>query len=187
MLTIEMTREEGSPDEKKSKILIDTERCLLRNWCPEDAVDFYQLNSDPEVLRYTGDAPFGTVDEAKRFIENYRHYQQYGYGRWAVIHRLSGEWMGFCGLRYDPSTYTVDIGFRLKKKYWNQGFATEVALATLEYGHRKLKMNKIIGRCHPDNHASRRILEKIGMQFNHVDQDSHPPWLIFSSVTDTAQ
>ncbi len=67
------------------KIIFETERLLLRELNISDAEKFYKLNSDPDVIQFTGDAPFYTLNEAKKFLENYTEYAIIGYGRWAVI------------------------------------------------------------------------------------------------------
>ncbi|MEZ4687860.1 MAG: GNAT family N-acetyltransferase [Bacteroidia bacterium] len=76
---------------------------------------FYELNADPEVIRYTGDPPFGSVEEARKFIEEYDAYAKHGIGRWAVIEEEMGDFIGFCGLKkHDDGE--VDLGYRLRRR-----------------------------------------------------------------------
>ena len=70
------------------------------------------LNGDPTVIRYTGDEAFADYAAALAFLQSYDHYRRHGFGRWAVIMRDSGQFAGFCGLRMDPRTGRVDLGFR---------------------------------------------------------------------------
>ncbi len=100
------------------KIVITTERLELRAFCASDAEGFYLLNMDPEVIKYTEDSPFKDVAAARRFIENYDHYEKFGFGRWSVYHKESNAYLGFCGLKYSPEKEEVDIGFRLPREYW---------------------------------------------------------------------
>jgi len=145
--------------------VLETERTYLRKLSFDDAQNFFDLNSDKEVIKYTGDKSFENVDEAKSFLLNYDHYDTYGYGRWAVIEKKSDELIGWCGLKFNQKTEEIDLGFRFFKKYWNQGFATETAQACLQYGFNELKIVRIIGRAMTENKASISVLQKIGMQY----------------------
>lgn len=145
--------------------ILETSRCYLRQLTIDDATHFYELNSNPEVIKYTGDNAFESIDAARQFLQNYNPYQKYGYGRWAVIDKKTNEFLGWCGLKYSPELNETDLGFRFFKKYWNQGYATETAKACLEYGFNQLHLTKIVGRAMEANVASVKVLEKIGMTF----------------------
>ena len=144
---------------------LTTPRLLLRNLTQADAESFYRLNADPEVIRYTGDDAFADIEAARTFLEGYDHYEKYGFGRWAVIRKEDNEFLGWCGLKYTPEADEYDIGFRFFKKYWNMGYATEAAQASLDYGLNDLGMKTIIGRAMKANTASIKVLEKIGMTY----------------------
>ncbi len=147
-----------------------SERCFLRTLTVADAPEFFRLNNDPEVLKYTGDVPFQSIEEAQSFLAKYTPYQTTGMGRWAVIRKEDGAWLGWCGLRKDPESGEVDIGFRFHRHFWGQGFASETAMASLTYGFEQLGLKKIIGRAACANVASIRILEKCGMHFvDHIE------------------
>lgn len=146
-------------------ITLTTPRLTLRQLIAEDAGELYILNSDPEVLRYTGDAPFASVDEAREFIRHYDQYTLYRRGRLGMFLKETGAFIGWCGLKYHPQTGETELGFRLKRAYWNQGYATEAALASLHYGFNELQLSTIMGRVIKENTASIRVLEKIGMQY----------------------
>lgn len=145
--------------------ILETPRLYLREMTPEDAEVAYILNLDPDVLRYTGDDPFENIEEAKTFLENYASYRTYGFGRWGVILKETGEYLGWCGLKYTPELDEFDIGYRLMKKFWGKGYATEAAEACLEFGFTQLNMKTIVGRAMPANVASVRVLEKIGLSY----------------------
>lgn len=145
--------------------IIETFRCYLRQLTIDDTTHFYNLNSDPEVIQYTGDKTFESIEVARQFLQNYNPYQEYGYGRWAVIQKETNAFLGWCGLKYSHELNEVDLGFRFHKKYWNQGYATETAKACLEYGFNQLHLTKIVGRAMEANAASVKVLEKIGMTF----------------------
>ena len=144
---------------------LETERTILRKLTKEDAQDFYNLNLDEEVLKFTGDKPFENLQAAKDFLINYDQYEKYGVGRFAVIDKKKSEFLGWCGLKYSEEKNEYDIGFRFNKRYWNKGYATETAVKCIDFGFNELKIEKIIGRAIKENVASVKVLEKIGMTF----------------------
>lgn len=149
-----------------SRIIFETARLLLREFSPEnDAAGFFELNNDPEVLRYTGDAPFDNEEAARLFLENYHQYRLHGYGRWSTILKETGEFLGWCGLRFMDDLGDADVGFRLHRRHWGQGYATEAARASVLYGFKELQLPAIVGRAAKENTASIRVLEKIGLQY----------------------
>jgi RimJ/RimL family protein N-acetyltransferase len=145
--------------------IIETERLYLRRMTIEDAENVYLLNIDREVIKYTGDEPFESIETAKLFLENYDHYKKYDFGRWAVINKTNNEFLGWCGLKYTQDLDVYDIGFRFFKKEWNKGYATESAKACVELGFDKYKMIEIIGSAMKENISSIKVLEKIGLTY----------------------
>jgi len=153
-------------------IELETKRTYLRNLILDDAEDFYRLNLDPDVLKYTGDAPFQRVDDARMFLEHYDQYEKYGVGRLAVIEKGTNAFIGWCGLKYSSDIDEYDIGFRFFKDVWNQEYASETVSRCLEFGFSDLDIEEIVGRAMMENKASIQVLEKIGMIFKqHFDFD----------------
>lgn len=148
------------------KKILETNRLLLRELSVEDTYHFYELNMSPNVIQYTGDSSFGNVEEALVFLQNYKDYNENGYGRWAVIRKSSTEFLGWCGLKYDKSKDETDIGFRFFERNWNRGLATESAAACLQYGFNQLHLEKIVGRAMSENIASIKVLQKLGLTFD---------------------
>ncbi|WP_299602019.1 GNAT family N-acetyltransferase [uncultured Aquimarina sp.] len=148
------------------KHITETRRLILREFILDDAQDFFDLNSDPEVLKFTGDQAFANVEDTITFLKNYQkqQYRSVGYGRWAVLLKPTNQFIGWCGLKKNEEDL-VDLGFRFYKDQWNKGYATEAAKATLTYGFHELQLHEIIGRAAHENSASIRVLEKIGMKF----------------------
>ena len=146
------------------KKIIETNRLILREFNKDDSVHFYNLNSDPEVLKYTGDDPFSNIEDAEKFLVNYKDYQKNGFGRWAVILKETNSFIGWSGLKLNEENL-IDIGFRFFKKEWGKGYATESAKAVIKYGFESLNLNEIIGRASKDNIPSIKVLEKINMSF----------------------
>ncbi|HIC8643118.1 GNAT family N-acetyltransferase [Elizabethkingia meningoseptica] len=148
------------------KIILETDRLLLRELNVEDAIHFYELNLNPVVIQYTGNNAFNDVNDAKNFLENYNDYKENGYGRWAVIEKSNNSFLGWCGLKYNKNSEETDIGFRFFEHYWNKGFATESAKACIDYGFNTLHLKTIIGRAMKENIASVKVLEKIGLEYS---------------------
>ncbi len=144
--------------------ILETSRLLLREFESHDAQKMWELNNDYDVIKYTGDFSFTSVDQAKLFLENYTDYHRNGYGRWVVILKNTNEFIGWCGLKLNKDS-TIDIGFRFFKKCWNKGYATESATACLQYGFNHLKLAEIIGRASIHNNSSIKVLEKIHMKY----------------------
>ncbi len=159
------------------KPILQTPRLILREFHLEDVENFYELNRNPNVIKFTGDSSFQSISEAEEFLRNYDDYKRNGYGRWAVMEKDSGEFLGWCGLKFDGKE--TDIGFRFFEKYWNKGFATESAKACLEYGFNKLNLNEIFGRAMKDNLGSHKVLEKIGLKFDQEIEKENHKWLIY--------
>lgn len=144
--------------------ILETPRLLLREFEISDAEAMFQLNADEEVIRYTGDPPFTSIEDATQFLQSYSDYKRNGFGRWPVIVKDSNEFVGWCGLkRHDDGM--VDIGFRFYKKDWGKGYATESAVATIKYGFETLGLTEIVGRAARKNEASLRVLEKLRMTY----------------------
>lgn len=145
--------------------ILQTDRLLLRELNVNDSKSFYELNQNQNVIKYTGDTSFENITEAENFLRNYNDYEMNGFGRWAVIEKSSGEFLGWCGLKYVREIDETDIGFRFFEKYWNRGFATESAMTCLKYGFEKLNLKTVVGRAMAENTASIKVLEKIGMKY----------------------
>jgi RimJ/RimL family protein N-acetyltransferase len=146
---------------------IFTERLIIRPFQERDIEPSYKLNLDEEVSRYTGDGGIVSFAEIERRIKEnvWGDYERYGYGRMAVESKETGEFIGFTGLKYLEDLKRVDIGFRFARKWWGKGYATESALPFLEYGFESLNLPEIIAMVLPENKASIRVIEKLGMSF----------------------
>ncbi|SDX81389.1 Protein N-acetyltransferase, RimJ/RimL family [Lutibacter oricola] len=145
--------------------ILETKRLFLRELNVDDCENIYKLNLNINVIKYTGDSAFKSIDEAKEFLGNYNDYEYNGYGRWAVVNKKTNEFIGWCGLKYNELANETDIGFRFFEKDWNNGFATESAKACIDYGFKNFKLKRIIGRAMKDNIGSVNVLIKIGMVY----------------------
>jgi RimJ/RimL family protein N-acetyltransferase len=165
------------------KAIAETPRLLIREFVEDDAADFFAFNSDPRVMRYTGEPPSTSVDQVRQQIRDYPDYRKHGFGRWAVVFKPDGLIVGFNGLKYLDELQEVDLGYRFRSDYWGRGIATESSEAVLDYGFRELGLKRIIALVLPDNAASIHVLEKLGMSFegmvNYCD-DHAQRWVIES-------
>ena len=149
------------------KVILETDRLLLREYVEEDADAFFKLNSDPQVLRFVPDKALPNVEQARQILIDHpiADYRKHGFGRGACILKSTGENIGFAGLKYLEELGEVDVAYRLMPTYWGQGLATEAALASVRYGFADLGLKRIIGLAMPENIASVRVLEKSGLRF----------------------
>jgi len=145
--------------------IIETERLYLREFMLKDASALFKMNSNPNVLQYTGDAPFKSTTATESFIKNYNHYESYNMGRWAVCGKKQGEFLGWCGLKYHPEEDYIDIGYRFSEKHWNKGFATEATKGVLSYAFNVLRIQDIYAYVDKRNHGSMKVAEKSGLTF----------------------
>lgn len=157
--------------------MLRTQRLHLRPVQIEDAKNLYELNLDPEVVRYTGDSPFTSVLESQKFIQNKMipQFQKTKMSRFIVL--KDDHFLGWCGLKFHPETNEVDLGYRFARKFWGQGFATESSLACIEYGMKELKLDRILAKVMPENIASIKVMLKVGMKhkgFFHDPTDPRP-------------
>ena len=143
-----------------------SKRLFFNEFTPGDWALIYELNSDPEVVKYLHE-PQTTAEVAREVLANtiIPQYTKYNHGRWAVYLKHSNEFIGWCGLKYRSETGIVDLGYRFMKKHWGFGYASEAAIRCVEYGFQVLKLARIFGAAHVDNIASQKVLEKAGLQF----------------------
>jgi RimJ/RimL family protein N-acetyltransferase len=129
-----------------------------------DTDAFLRIFSDPEAMKYFG-VIFDRARMEKWVKDNLAHQKEYGFSLMTVVLKENDRIIGDCGLETTEieGVNTVGIGFDFIRKYWNQGFATEAGKAVLEYGFKTFDFDKISAWIDPQNAASRRVAEKIGM------------------------
>lgn len=153
------------------KIFIETDRLILREMLLTDVDGMFAMESDPEVHKYLGNKPVTSKEQVVAVINFIR--QQYidnGIGRWAVIDKHTNDFIGWAGLKFITEVTNnhqnyYDLGYRLRKKYWMQGIATEAAKASLQYAFEQLKTHEVYAMADCDNIGSNTILKKLGLQF----------------------
>lgn len=146
---------------------IETERLRLREFQREDFQTLAPILADPKVMQFS---PTGiiSVEQVQQKIESFiACYNEFGFGKWAVILKQSDRLLGYCGIAVEQidGNDETELGYRLDAKYWGRGLATEAASATIEYGFDRFKLPYILGIVDRANTASVRVLEKSGMQY----------------------
>jgi RimJ/RimL family protein N-acetyltransferase len=166
----------------KPKIILSTDRLILRTWKSDDIPLMAAISSDPLVMEhfpYTQD--LAATQKLIAHIQD--HYEKYGYCLYALEIKNTGEFIGFVGLNHPSfdipgfipkSLPIVEIGWRLSSTHWGKGYATEAAKAVLKYAFNELNLKEIISFTVPANIKSRRVMEKIGLHHSETDDFNHP-------------
>lgn len=151
-------------------IQLETPRLLLRPLELSDAEGMFLLDSNPNVHLYLGNKPVETIKESIGYIENIQNqYKTNGIARFAVIHKESGEFLGWSGIKFiteeeNNHNNFYEIGYRFREEFWGKGYAYESAKAWRDYAFNELKVDTLYASAHIDNLASRKVLEKIGLK-----------------------
>lgn len=144
--------------------MIETKRLFLRRMTEDDTDSFLEIFADPEAMKY-----FGVIFDRARMDawvrRNLEHERDHGFSLLSVVLKDNGEVIGDCGLETDEidNELRIGIGFDFKRKYWNQGYATEAAMAVRDHAFVVHGFERISGWINPENEPSRRVAEKIGM------------------------
>ncbi len=157
--------------------ILTTERLILRPWQESDIEPFARLNADPRVMEF-----FPETRNRQQSCEELNrikaHFEEHGWGFWAVSVIDGADFIGFIGLKYfnlfPQIPQTVEIGWRLAFEYWGKGYATEGAQESLKYGFNDLNFEEIIAITAVQNTPSRNVMKKLGMHHNHEDDFDHP-------------
>ncbi|HEX7403634.1 MAG TPA: GNAT family N-acetyltransferase [Usitatibacter sp.] len=163
--------------------VLQTERLALRELTVDDAVFIRELVNEPSWIRFIGDRGVRSVDDARAYLEKgpIAMYARFGFGLWAVELKETGEAAGLCGLIKRDALEDVDIGFAFLPRFWRRGYALESARAVLTYGREILELDRIVAITSPDNDASIRLLEKIGLRFEQTIEFAGEPTKLFAA------
>lgn len=147
--------------------MIESDRLKIRLLNEEDYKTLYPLHSDPLVMKYIREPDSSLEQTQKRMLEMINYNKKNSdFGLFIAFEKESNECIGWAILIHAElnESKPMEIGYRLFPKFWNQGFATELALRVLEYGKEK-GLKKICGVTRPDNLASKKVLKKCGLSF----------------------
>jgi len=147
--------------------ILETERLVLRQFTFEDADFILRLLNEPSFIQNIGDRGVRTLEDARSYILRVpiASYEKNGFGLYLVILKESGQSIGMCGLIKRDQLEDVDIGYAFLPEYWSKGYAVEAALAVKEYAREVVGLKRLIAITDPENQASIRVLEKIGLRF----------------------
>ena len=158
---------------------IETERLVLRAWRSEDLEPYAAICADPEVMRWIGDGSVRSREASARQICDFQQrWDDDGFGPFAVELRHSSALIGFVGMLipdFLPEIMpAVEIGWRLDRRYWGQGYATEAARAALAFAFEEAGFSRLVSICQVGNEASERVMLKLGMT---LDRETREPAL----------
>jgi RimJ/RimL family protein N-acetyltransferase len=149
---------------------LETERLVLRTWRADDVEPFAALNADPRVMAHVGARrPLERGESERLLAQIIRHWDEHGFGLWAVEHRAEATApFGFVGLAvpsFLPAVLpALEVGWRLAAAWWGRGYATEAARASVECAWAALRLERLVSVIHPANERSLRVAAKLGMR-----------------------
>ncbi|EMR03083.1 GNAT family N-acetyltransferase [Cesiribacter andamanensis] len=148
------------------KVILETERLLLRQMSLADAPFMLALLNTPGWLQHIGDRAVKTVAQAEQYLLNgiLKSYQEQGFGFWLVELKESRQPVGIAGLIRREGMPDVDLGYALLPQFEGRGYALESASATLTYARQVLGLGRILAITSQQNEGSIRLLEKIGFR-----------------------
>ncbi len=155
---------------------IRTPRLLLRRWTEYDLAPMAEINADPVVMEWIGDGSVLDLEQTAEAIERWEDgWDDEGFGLFAVELLSSGELAGFAGLSVPWSLPevlpAVEIGWRLGRQFWGQGYASEAAHAALEFALEDRGLDRVISIARVGNDASENVMRKLGMELDHETTD----------------
>lgn len=169
--------------------VLATERMRLRRFTPGDVDNLYELDSDPEVMRFLTNGrptPYGVVrDELlPRILAEYERSDRHG--RWAAVERSTGRFLGWFSLDLpDGDPDQADLGYRLRREFWGRGLATEGARALVRSAFAERGLRRVFATTMAVNLASRRVMEKAGLRYVrtfHLEFDDPIPGTEYGEV-----
>ena len=152
------------------KLILKTERLILREMLVSDAEALFEMDSNPKVHQYLWNKPLKNSSEVQSYIESVKNqYWENNIGRFVVVLKETNELIGWAGLKYNTEMvnnkiHFYDIGYRLNERFWGKGYASEASFAWLDYGFNVMKIKVMEAAAHSDNIASNKILLKIGLK-----------------------
>lgn len=147
----------------ENNLQLETERLLLRLMQETDLDALLLIFTDVKVMAAFHHPPF-THEQMTRWLQrNLDHQNQYGYGLFSVILKETGELIGDCGLEQMDDMHAAELGYDFRSEFWNQGFATEAAVAVRDYAFEVLRLPRLISLIRVGNLRSKRVAEKVGM------------------------
>jgi RimJ/RimL family protein N-acetyltransferase len=154
-----------------------TQRLILRSWRDSDRQPFAEMSEDADVMEHL--RPLATRDACNAWIDfQINHQSSHGFCLWALESRASGIFMGAVGLLHVSFaahfTPAVEVGWRLARPFWGQGFAVEAARAALQFGFEEIFLTAVVAHASVRNGRSRRVMAKLGMSHDCTEDFDRP-------------
>ena len=146
---------------------VETARLRLRMFTLDDLSEHHRLIfGDPDVMRTVSTGQPLSIERTEVAIRRFiKHWQDNGFGLWAVEHKEGGNLIGHCGMQHLENSPEIELVYALAKPYWGQGLATEAARAALRFGLDEIKLDRIVAIAMPKNTTSQNVMRKLGLQF----------------------
>jgi RimJ/RimL family protein N-acetyltransferase len=148
------------------EVLLETARLTLRRFTAADADNLFELNSDPEVMRFiNGGKPTPRAEVSSGILPYLLScYQRFdGLGYWAAQEKASGQFVGWFHLRPRAADGEIELGYRLRRPAWGKGYATEGSRALIRKGFTEFGVQRVVAETMAVNLGSRRVMEKSGL------------------------
>ncbi|MEO9079759.1 MAG: GNAT family N-acetyltransferase [Rhodanobacter sp.] len=142
-------------------IRIETKRLILRPVAAEDFVSWAAFFADPEATRHLG-GPRGEALAWRHFLSMAGAWRIQGFGAFSVLNKTTGEWLGWTGPWHPPGWPGTEVGWCFARAAWGKGFATEAALAAIDWVFRTLDWFEVVHLIPPDNQASQSVARRLG-------------------------
>ncbi|MGA0602454.1 GNAT family N-acetyltransferase [Caulobacter sp. KR2-114] len=155
---------------------LETGRLILRRWRARDREPYAALTADPEVMQWLGGV-LDKHDSAEHMDRCDAHFDPWGYGRWAIERRADGAFLGYCGLAGiwpGLPVEGVEIGWRLARHAWGQGYASEAARAAIADGFARFDFPEILAFTAEANARSRAVMARVGLAPDPARDFDHP-------------
>jgi RimJ/RimL family protein N-acetyltransferase len=164
--------------------VLETDRLILRRLSVEDAEFILRLLNEPSFVRFIGDKGVRSIEDARDYISRgpVESYERFGFGLYLTELKESGAPIGICGLLKREALEDVDVGFAFLPQFWRKGYAFESASAVMTHGRKVVGLKRIVAITSPDNDASIKVLEKLGLRFERMTKlsDDEPEVKLFA-------
>ena len=145
-----------------SKIQLETDRLVMRMWRIQDFEPYFQICSDPEVMRFLGGKTLDRFEAWRHMAFMVGHWQLLGYGPFAIEEKATGEFVGRVGFLNPEGWPAFELGWTLSRKFWGRGYASEAARRALAYAFAELEKDHVISLIDPQNANSIKVAERLG-------------------------
>jgi RimJ/RimL family protein N-acetyltransferase len=157
--------------------VLNTDRLILRPWRDADRIPFAEQSGDPRVMNFFP-GPMTPAESDALAASIASHFEQHGYGWWAVEVKGGDSFIGYVGIQHcdfpAPFTPAVAIGWRLGAEHWQEGYAHEAAEAVLRFAFEEAGLDEVVAFTVPANLASLALMERLGMEYDARDDFQHP-------------